>query len=222
MESSKVNSINEPNSFTLFINIERDSSLQNGGIWTPLGKLLKKNSLCWHRGVWNTFATREWMCLFEPQQFRHINVVWASEIFFFWLCYPSSSAAQLIRIVPIFNFTFSTVSFGKFSQCTTSCNAFLPAIVFVYSDFIFHRHSRPFIKSSISGGRSSFDLKTIVGYFQTTMAKEPDSKQERRPLFTADVLAVHVYLHCSLSMVHPKLAPASLFHPLSWLITFDE
>ena len=37
---------------------------------------------------------------------------------------------------------------------------------------------------------SSFDLKTIVGYFQRTTEKETDSKQERRPLFTADELSV--------------------------------
>jgi hypothetical protein len=37
---------------------------------------------------------------------------------------------------------------------------------------------------------SSFDLKTTVGYFQTTTEKEPDSIQEKRPLFTADELAV--------------------------------
>jgi hypothetical protein len=142
------------------------------------------------------------MCLFEPQ-FRHINVVWASESFF-WLYYLSSSAAQLIRIVLIFNFTSPTVSFGKFSQRTTCCNGFLLAVMFVYSDFVPHKHSRPFIKSSINCVRSSFDLKTIVGYFQTTMAKEPVSKQERRPLFTAVELALHVCLHCSLSMIHPK------------------
>jgi hypothetical protein len=41
-ESSQVNSVDEQILFTLFINIEHDSSLQNGGNWTRLGKLLKK------------------------------------------------------------------------------------------------------------------------------------------------------------------------------------
>jgi hypothetical protein len=161
------------------------------------------------------------MCLFEPQQFRHINVVWASEIFF-WLYYLSSSAAQLIRIVLILNFTFCTVSFGKFSQCTTSCNASLPAVMFVYSDFIFHKHSRPFIKSSVSGVWSSFDLKTIVGYFQTAMAKEPDSKQERRPLFTADELAVTFVYIVHFSMIHPKWTKVGLGQFVSSFVVVDR
>jgi hypothetical protein len=152
-----------------------------------------------------------------------MNVVWVSKIFFPppWLYYLSSSAVQLIRIVLIFNFTSCTVSFGKFSQCTTSCNAISPAVMFVYSDFVFHKHSRPFIKSSINGVWSS-DLKTIVGYFQTTIAKEPDSKQERRPLFTANELAVHICLQCSLSMVHPKWTKVGPGRFLSSFVVVDH
>jgi hypothetical protein len=57
------------------------------------------------------------------------------------------------------------------------------------------------------------------------MAKEPESKQERRPLFTADELAVarFVYIvHIRLFIQsEPKVAPAILFYPLSWLIILD-
>jgi hypothetical protein len=57
------------------------------------------------------------------------------------------------------------------------------------------------------------------------MAKEPESKQERRPLFTADELAVARFVY----IVHfrwfiqsePKVAPSILFHPLSWFIILD-
>ena len=47
-----------------------------------VGKLLKKKNSRWHRSSWNTFTMQELVCLFEPQQFRHMNVVCVTTIFF--------------------------------------------------------------------------------------------------------------------------------------------
>jgi hypothetical protein len=93
------------------------------------------------------------------------------------------------------------------------------------SHFVFHKHSRSFIKCSTNGLWPSFHLKNTVEYFQTEQhKKKPDSKQEKLPLFTAEGHAVTFAFTVHLRWLiqsEPKMAAANFFHPSSWMITFD-
>jgi len=129
----------------------------------------------------------------------------------------ASLATHLMPIVLIFNFTSSTFSSGKFRSCTFSLSAYLLAVLLPQcSDFVLHKHSCSFTKSSING------------YFQTDQQKINQRTNKRsthslRRNRQWQVYGIHFrwFIQDDSSQVNSsRLWP--IIHPTSWMITFDE
>lgn len=140
----------------------------------------------------------------------------------------SSATHLMILIVFIFNFTSSTFSTGKFRSCTVSLGAFLLDVLFLQcSDFVLHKHSRPFTKSSTNGVWPSFHLKPTAGYFQTDQQKINQTANKRRAHSLGRNTQWHVYdihfwwfIQDDSSQVNSSRL-RSIIHPTSWMIAFD-
>jgi hypothetical protein len=91
------------------------------------------------------------MCLFE-NNFSTKMSCRPVPLFFSGFNALASSGTYLIRPVLTSNFTSFRVGSGNFSSCTISFSVFSRSASFLQcSEFVFHKHPRFFIKSSISG-----------------------------------------------------------------------
>jgi hypothetical protein len=164
-------------SFTLFSNIEQDNLFQNCGNWIRafrsqccvwlFNQWMQKN--CWEKKAFvgtevrGIKAKQEWMCLFEPKQFRHINVVWARTTFH-WFITLVNSAAYLVRIV-WYSILLPLRRISKNSAPAQFSVVHLHELFCFYSVQILCSTctQQSFIKSSTTGVWSSWNM---VGYLE--------------------------------------------------------
>jgi hypothetical protein len=115
-------------------------------------------------------------------------------------CWPAPVCSDFVTLASLAVYLVWTVLLFNFIRWVSenSAHAQFPAAhfhkLFLFlqcSGFAIHKHSRYFTQSNTNDVWSSFHLKTTVSFLQTEQQKKkPVSKQEKRPLFTAEEYAM--------------------------------